>query len=455
MQGTQNGGIDGAPITASLPGGGWELLAENVLAALLDLECASGNDTRTSSSEIRVGAKIMPYLMAGTDLICSGFGAVEAYDNSFGASLFNAAETADFLALQREYLVEGGLRTSGEDEVMSSRERAVAALAAVLAELGLAAVTEAQCRSVVDASGSRETTTLHAGEITALSDEIRARGITLVDVIAALGRRGFETEADNLLGILKLRTTGAHLQTAAILKGDHVVSAVTQPNDYQGPGTGYRISTARRAEIAAVRHVLTKDSVLRDADRSDSRHFPRFQLRPVGPAELGQDPLEVVIGVSPAFALRIHGTTAGHPLAEVLRAITAGVSAGGAHWRVVRMRHTADTSFIGHAAARLAGSGIGIGLQAKGTAVIHQRGRLPHMNLELFPMAPIVTLAHYRHMGQNAARFARGDQPEPISLNYGGEAIHAMHHVKTALLHAIEMGLIAPVDPEQVEVVLP
>ena len=61
VQGTQNGGIDGAPVACTVPGGMWEILAENVLAALLDLECASGNDTILSHSEIRRGAKIMPY----------------------------------------------------------------------------------------------------------------------------------------------------------------------------------------------------------------------------------------------------------------------------------------------------------------------------------------------------------------------------------------------------------
>src|SRR3546814_7385454 len=79
VQGTQNGGIDGAPLTGSVPGGMWEILAENLLASVLDLECASGNDTRISASEIRVGAKIMPYLMAGTDFICSGFGRSEEH----------------------------------------------------------------------------------------------------------------------------------------------------------------------------------------------------------------------------------------------------------------------------------------------------------------------------------------------------------------------------------------
>ena len=64
------------------------------------------------------------------------------------------------------------------------------------------------------------------------------------------------------------------------------------------------------------------------------------------------------------------------------------------------MQHTADTSFLGLSAARLAGSGVGIGIQAKGTAVIHQTDRLPHNNLELFSNAPITRLEHYRALGR-------------------------------------------------------
>ena len=47
VQGTQNGGIDGAPLTATIPGGVRELMAENLIAVWLDLECASGNDARS------------------------------------------------------------------------------------------------------------------------------------------------------------------------------------------------------------------------------------------------------------------------------------------------------------------------------------------------------------------------------------------------------------------------
>ena len=48
VQGTQNGGIDGAPVTATVPGGVRELMAENLIAVWLDLECASGNDARST-----------------------------------------------------------------------------------------------------------------------------------------------------------------------------------------------------------------------------------------------------------------------------------------------------------------------------------------------------------------------------------------------------------------------
>ena len=49
-QGVQNGGVDGAAITASVPGGVRELIAENLMVMLRGLESCSGNDT----SHVRV-----------------------------------------------------------------------------------------------------------------------------------------------------------------------------------------------------------------------------------------------------------------------------------------------------------------------------------------------------------------------------------------------------------------
>ena len=161
----------------------------------------------------------------------------------------------------------------------------------------------------------------------------------------------------------------------------------------------------------------------------------------------GTDPREVVIGVSPAFGNELTQTTAGHDLIDVVLALTDGVREGGGVPRLVRIRHTADTSFLGLTAARLSGSGYAIGIQAKGTAVIHRADRLPHMNIELFSNAPMTTLEHYRAMGRNAALYALGQAPEPIIVPTDGQALGARYHVRVAMLYAIETGLVVPDAP--------
>ena len=453
VQGTQNGGIDGAPVTASVPGGLREILAENVMAALLDLECASGNDTRISESEIRVGAKIMPYMMAGTDFICSGLGSIPGYDNSFGASLFNAEELEDYMLIQRDFEMEGGVRHVPEDELMGLRARAIDALEAVFDELGLAILRPEQKASVLTAHGSKDTDTYSFAEVRRIAAELQTRNITILDVVTALERRGFSDVAQNILDLMKQRVSGDYLQTAAIVRDGRVLSAVNDPNDYAGPGTGHRMSPARRAEIAAIRDVLSKDEILAWAARDAADERRRYRLEPVGPAPIGNVPGEVVIGLSPAFGGELHRTTGEALLSDVLKALIGGIEEAGGTARLVRMHHTADTSFLGLSAARLSGSGIGIGIQAKGTAVIHKAGLYPHMSLELFCQAPITDLGHYRQMGRNAAAYAGGGDPEPISIPYQGEALGSRYHVQTSLIYAIETALLDPArEPEELKV---
>ena len=110
--------------------------------------------------------------------------------------------------------------------------------------------------------------------------------------------------------------------------------------------------------------------------------------------------------------------------------------------RVVRFWHTADTSFLGLGAARLSGSGIGIGIQSKGTAIIHQKDRLPHNNLELFSNAPVTALEHYEQMGFNATVYAKRLLPNPIVVPTKGEALGARFHARVALTYAIETSMI-------------
>jgi propanediol dehydratase large subunit len=443
VQGTQNGGIDGAPVTATVPGGVKELMAENLLAVWLDLECASGNDARTTESEIRVGAKILPYLVAGSDLICSGFGTILKYDNSFNPSLLNGEELEDFLVLQRDFEADGGLTPVGEHRILELRRRAVDALSAVFEELQLGRPSQQMLESVVAASGSDETESYSPRDASLISQAIQDRAITVVEVIKALLRRGFREEAENLLAVVKLRIAGDYLQTSAIVRNGRVISAVNDPNSYAGPGSGYRVSEARRLEINAIRDELDQKEVLRSEALHEAAEKRRILYQAGPDAVFSAETTDVVIGISPAFGVKLFQTVGGHPLSEVLGVMTDAIAARGLKPRVVRFKHTADTSFLGLSAARLAGSGIGIGLQAKGTAVIHQRDRLPHNNLELFSNAPITQVEHYRQLGANAAAYALGEMPEPVVVPMRGQAMGSRYHARVAMIYAIETALTA------------
>ena len=194
------------------------------------------------------GAKILSYLIAGWDLICSGFGTIPANDNSFNPSLFNAEEMEGYLVLQRDFEADGGLTPLAEHRALDLRRHAVVAISAVLAELGLAQPTADMQASVVVASGSNETRSFTPGAVTPISEAIKARGITVIDVIKA---------------VVKLLVSGDYPQTAALVRGGRVVSAINDPNDYSGPGSGYRVTEGRRLEINDIRDVLDQAEVLR------------------------------------------------------------------------------------------------------------------------------------------------------------------------------------------------
>jgi len=53
--------------------------------------------------------------------------------------------------------------------------------------------------------------------------------------------------------MMRQRVSGDYLQTSAWIDRDGTVySAVNDPNDYQGPGTGYKISEERWQEIKEI-----------------------------------------------------------------------------------------------------------------------------------------------------------------------------------------------------------
>lgn len=162
-----------------------------------------------------------------------------------------------------------------------------------------------------------------------------------------------------------------------------------------------------------------------------------MEMRELGPAKQGTSPSEVVIALAPAFGDKLgRHTITGIPHAAVLREVMAGVEEEGIKARVIRVWHTSDVAFVGHAGAKLSGSGIAVGLQSRGTTVIHQKDLSPLQNIELFPQAPVIDLETYRAIGRNIARYAKGDSPAPVAQKNDQmarpkyQAIAAVYHIR-------------------------
>ncbi len=451
-QGVQNGGIDGVNVTASVPDGMREVIAENLCVMLHDLESCTGNDTLMSASDIRRTAHTLPLLLAGSDFLFSGFGSIPAYDNAFGPSNFNAEDIDDYLVVQRDWGFEGGLRSRRDDELLPLRRRAAEACRAVLEELGLATFTDEDVDACVVAHGSLDVPELAPDAVPTAGNRIMERGVTILDVVRCLAEHGYEVEAERVLEMLRQRLLGDFLQTSAIFDdGMHVLSNLTDPNDYAGPGSGYRMTPARREEVGRVRQVWSPD----DLAAEQARGVGCLEVTEGGPARSRVRPDEVVVGLSPGFGQELWIALNGMTIAEVLRQVLAGIEEEGQASRLVRVNRSIDLGNIGWTAAQLSGSAVSIGLQAKGTALIHHADLPPLGNLELFSIAPRVTGDLYRRLGRNAARYARGAAVEPLLLPESSEPLGPKYHARVVQMVAVERRCSSETDPVEVEATWP
>jgi propanediol dehydratase large subunit len=446
-QGVQNGSISCIALALSLPGGTREVLAENVLAAWLDLEVASGNDAIASHSEIRKTAKLMGQFLPGTDFVTSGYSSMPRYDNMFGGGNYDSHDFDEWLTLQRDWQVDAGIEPLAESEALAIRERGALAVQAVFAELGFPPISDEEVRLAATCLDSRDLPVRDRAADVVAGDRVLAEGIGGLDVARALERRGFDDVAAAVFDMQCQRVAADYLQTAAVIRADGaVVSAVNDPNRYAGPGTGYRLEGERWERLRRLPHAV-------DARLLGGAPTRETVVRETGPAAVGDRRDEVVIAVGPAFASALGETIGGYPHAEVLAALVDGVRSEGAVPRIVRIRRSADVAFIGHDGARLSGSGISVGLQSKGTALIHRADLEPLDNLELFGMAPSLTLSSYRQIGANAAGYAldRPVSPVPTVLdNYA----RAKLIVRTTLLHAREAAsVVAGAGPVELALV--
>lgn len=431
-QGVQNGSISCIALPEALPGGVRIVLAENLLATLLGLEVASGNDAISSHSDMRKTAKLMMQFIPGTDFICSGYSAVPREDNLFGGGNFDASEFDDWNVLQRDMQIDGGMRPISEGDALAVRRKAARAVQALYQELGFPPITNEEVEAAVVAHGSRDMPERNPIPDLEAADKFLASDATLLTVARVLQQSGFEEVARNILEMGRQRLTGDYLQPAAIFDRDfRVLSGINDLNDYEGPGTGYRPENERWEEIQRLPqeqspHEFIKDHIGTPSDR----------LVELGPAERGSQQ-EVVVGIGPAFGTALNYTIGGFSHEDVLTAILTGIAREGLVARVVKVYHSSDCAAIGYVAAHLSGSGVGIGIQSRGTTVIHKRGLAMLSNLELFSQSPSLTLDNYEQIGRNAALYARGLSPIPVAVKIDSGARLRLI-VKTTLLHRRE-----------------
>jgi len=432
-QGSQNGSISCVALPESLPGGVHAVLAENLIAMMVGLEVASGNDALASQSEMRKTAKLMLQFIPGTDFITSGYGAIPRYDNMFGGGNFDVTELDDWYVLQRDMQVDGGLNPVREEDVLRVRERAARAMKAVFSAFDFPSITDAEVQAAITAFSSEDMPERDKVADIKAAQMLLNGPLTVVDVIAVLEKVGLRDVASNLLEMQRQRVVGDYLQPSAIFDKDfRVLSALTDPNDYQGPGTGYRLEGERWSVLQDLPQAWEPRVYLKSLGDTRQGHW----LEEVGPVKQGELP-EVVVALGPAFGTAIDQTIGGLDHRDVLLAVLEGIRDEGVPARVVCIHHTSDCAFIGHAGAQLSGSGVAVGIQSKGTTVIHQRDLAPLENLELFPQAPNLDLDIYRQIGRNAARYATLKPTIPVQVKIDNTARLRLI-VQTTLMHLHE-----------------
>ncbi|MCV3742889.1 propanediol/glycerol family dehydratase large subunit [Lentilactobacillus hilgardii] len=248
VQGLQNGSLSCISIPTAVPNGLREVLGENLLCMMYDLENASGSDQSFSHSSMRRTWRFMGQFIGGTDFICSGYGAEPNPDNTFAGSNEDVYDYDDIHFLSRDYGQSFGIHSIKEEDAITVRRKAAKALQAVFKGLGLPTITDEEVEAAAYADVHEDMPKRDKVVDMKAAQDLMQRGITAVDVIKALIDGGFDDVADAILNLQKQKVVGDYLQTSAIFDKDwNVESAVNEQNDYQGPGTGYRLYDDKEA----------------------------------------------------------------------------------------------------------------------------------------------------------------------------------------------------------------
>lgn len=435
IQGSQNGSLNAMPLTAALPDGFRAITAESLVASMLGLEVVSGNDTAFTHSDFRRGAKLAMTFMPGTDIICSGYGGIPNLDNVFAGSNEDCDDYDDFYRLQRDMRVDGGIIPIREEEVIKVRSKAARALQSVFEYLHLPEITESEVEAATYGYSSKDMPTRNKSEDMKAASDMMRRGVTGLDLVKGLYESGFADVAENVLNMLKQRVIGDYLHTSSIFDNEfHVKSAINDCNDYIGPGTGYRISNQRWEDLKKNFHAMNPKAAANTEieDQSSS-----IQVRELNPSHPGIDADEIIIAVSPSFGTGTKKNITEIDLGIIVREICAGIEEEGMKYRFIKVYDSTDLAVIASIGSSLSGSGISIGLQSRGTTVIHQKNLVPLDNLELFPQSPLYNEQTYRQIGKNAAKYAKDASPVPLDI-LNDYMVPSKYLAKSMLLHLKE-----------------
>ena len=262
VQGLQNGSISCIGVPGGVPSGIRAVLAENLITTMLDLEVASGNDQTFSHSDMRRTARLLMQFLPGTDFVSSGYSSTPNYDNMFAGSNTDAEDYDDYNIIQRDLKVDGGLRPVTEDQVVAVRNKAARTLQALFEGLGLPPITDEEVVAATYAHGSKDMPERNVVEDLKAAAELLSRGTTGLDLVKVLAKAGIEDIATSVLNLLKQRVAGDFLQTSAIFDANwNVISAVNDPNDYAGPGTGYRLEGAEWEKVKNIPNAVDPRSI--------------------------------------------------------------------------------------------------------------------------------------------------------------------------------------------------
>lgn len=447
IQGSQNGSLNAMPLIGALPEAFRAITAESLVASMIGLEVVSGNDTAFTHSDFRRGAKLVMTMMPGTDIICSGFGGIPNFDNVFAGSNEDCDDYDDVYRLQRDMRVDGGITPITEEKAIEVRSKAAKALQGVFKYLGLPEITDEEVNMATYGYSSKDMPPRNKAEDMKAISVMMEKGTTVIDLIKGLCEYGFNDIAENVLEMLKRRIAGDYLHASAIFDGEfNIKSGLNDSNDYMGPGTGYRLENERWEELKWNNRALKTEEVAKETANTGMS-----LIKEVGEASKGNNNKEVVIAVSPAFGTGLQKNILEVELDKIIKEIMAGIEEEGMIGRLVKVFDSTDLAIIAHEGAAISGSGICIGLQSRGTVVIHHKDQVPLDNLELFPQCPLYDLEVYRKIGKNAARYAKGILAEPLEV-LNDYMVPTKYLAKSMLLHLNEVENV--VDKKPADIIL-